>query len=113
MPRYVHRRTEPPGRSRTPSCGNPGKITLIVCRRRRTESARSVRVVEEEPLRTALGAAVRSRRRALEWSQEELAQRAGLHRNYVGGVERGERNLSLSNIAAIAQALEVPPSILL
>lgn len=54
------------------------------------------------------GQNVRRIRKALGFSQEELADRAGLHRTYVGSVERGERNISLNNIAAIAQALNVP-----
>jgi transcriptional regulator with XRE-family HTH domain len=48
-----------------------------------------------------------------DWSQEQLAERAGLHRNYVGGVERGERNVGLDNIVALAKALGVPPADLL
>jgi transcriptional regulator with XRE-family HTH domain len=40
-------------------------------------------------------------------SQEELAFRAGVHRTYLGGIERGHRNPALKNIAAIAEALEV------
>ncbi|MFC1994550.1 helix-turn-helix domain-containing protein [Chloroflexota bacterium] len=43
-------------------------------------------------------------------SQEELAFKAGVHRTYLGGIERGERNPSLKNIAAIAEALGVTMS---
>jgi len=53
------------------------------------------------------GARVRELRKKIGLSQEELAFRAGVHRNYLGGVERGERNLGLKNIKAIADALGV------
>ena len=46
-------------------------------------------------------------------NQEELGHRADLDRTYVGGVERGERNVSLRNICRLAQALGVHPSELL
>ena len=53
------------------------------------------------------GQRVRELRLARNLSQEELAFRAGLHRTYLGGIERGERNPALRNIAAIAEALGV------
>jgi transcriptional regulator with XRE-family HTH domain len=54
------------------------------------------------------GDRVRSLRHAIGLSQEALADKAGLHRTYVGSVERGERNVSLDNIYALARALGAP-----
>jgi len=56
---------------------------------------------------------VRRYRKKAGLSQEKLAERAGLHRTYIGGVERGEYNVSAINIARIAQALDIEPFILL
>ncbi len=56
------------------------------------------------------GNRVRQLRKNRGWSQEEFAHRVGLDRSYMGGVERGERNVSLENICLIATALDVPPA---
>lgn len=53
------------------------------------------------------GRAIRRRRRELDLSQEELAERAELHRNYVSGIETGTRNPSLKNIEKLAKALDI------
>ena len=55
------------------------------------------------------GRRVRTRREELGISQERLAEIAGLHRNYVGSLERGERNVALQNILRLASALKVDP----
>jgi transcriptional regulator with XRE-family HTH domain len=56
------------------------------------------------------GKRVREIRHRRGMSQEKLAELAGLHRTYVSGVERGERNISLANIERLARALAVPMS---
>jgi transcriptional regulator with XRE-family HTH domain len=71
-------------------------------------------VVENErsDIKWLFGRAVRKRRRELDLSQENLAERAGLHRNYVSDIERGDRNPSLENIQKLAKALDIKVSAL-
>ena len=53
------------------------------------------------------GEKVREERHKLGLSQEELASRAGVHRNYIGMIERAEKNITLENIEKIASALKI------
>lgn len=62
---------------------------------------------------TVFAANVRRRRLELGLSQEELAEAAGVHRTYVGMLERGEKNVTIYNIERIALALHVEPASLL
>lgn len=61
---------------------------------------------------TLLGNRIRERRKALGLTQEELAAKAGIDRSYVGGVERGERNLTFTMLCQISEALACPVSTL-
>ena len=64
-------------------------------------------MMEMKAIGVKFGQRVRELREAKHLSQEDLAFRAGVHRTYLGGIERGERNPSLRNIAALAKALGV------
>lgn len=68
--------------------------------------------IDEAALKV-FGSNIRTRRATQGLSQEQLAEVSGLDRTYVGGAERGERNLSLLNIIRIARALGVTPRDLL
>jgi len=67
----------------------------------------------EKDIRIIFGNHLRRLRRSQNISQEELAFRSGLHRTYISSVERGERNISLINIARLAKALDIKPHRLL
>ena len=60
-----------------------------------------------DPLLVAFGAAVREVRVARRITQERLAELAGIHRTYVGDVERGLRNIGLVNVGRLADALGI------
>ena len=62
---------------------------------------------DERRALSAFGTRVRELRREQGLSQEDLADRANLHRTYVGSIERGERNVALLNIHRLARALGV------
>ena len=61
----------------------------------------------QSDIKRRFGKAIRRRRRELDLSQEELAERAELHRTYVSDIERGDRNPSLENIEKLAKALNI------
>jgi transcriptional regulator with XRE-family HTH domain len=69
--------------------------------------------VNKHPSLVKLGQRIRKFRDKAEISQEELAHRADLDRTYVGGVERGERNLGVLNLLTLADALGISASVLL
>jgi len=58
-------------------------------------------------VKSRFGLAIKQRRQEIGISQEVLAERAGLHRTYIGDIERGARNLSLENIEKTARALQI------
>lgn len=69
--------------------------------------------MEKELKLLRFGRAVRAKREARDWSQEKLAEEAGLHRNYVSSLERGERNVALLNVIKLAEAFNLKASELL
>ena len=62
----------------------------------------------KEKILIQFGNTVRERRKKKGISQEELAELAGVHRTYIGMIERAEKNITLFNIQKIAKALSVP-----
>jgi transcriptional regulator with XRE-family HTH domain len=62
---------------------------------------------KKDPALVTLGANLRKAREAREWSQEEMAARCGVHRTYVGGVERGEYNVTVLTLRQFTRALGI------
>ena len=69
--------------------------------------------MDKNPILLQFGKNVQEYRRAQQMSQERLAESAGVHRTYIGMIERAEKNITLLNIAKIANALKISPSVLL
>lgn len=69
--------------------------------------------MEPKKIKLAVGERIRALRMKKGLSQEELGFESGLHRNYIGGIERGERNVAVVNLARLAKALGVRPRDLL
>jgi DNA-binding XRE family transcriptional regulator len=85
-------------------------VLIIVCRRDcilKIALSNSPTMKKPKSLLVIFGNNVRRFRKANELSQEELAYEAGLHRTYIGMIERAEKNITLLNIQKIADALEV------
>ena len=78
---------------------------FIACR---CEGGTHHRLAPMDDIRKRFGDRVRALRTNRGWSQEGFADQAGLHRTYIGSVERGEQNISLVNIERIAATLGVP-----
>ena len=78
-----------------------------VCRLIECTQLRFLRMRQNKTIQQKFGNRVRKLRKSKGWSQEEFADECGLHRTYIGAIERGERNVSLNNIHAIAKALDI------
>jgi transcriptional regulator with XRE-family HTH domain len=77
-----------------------------------TASRKATTIPGLSPAHGAFGDAIRAIRKEQGISQEAFALKCGLDRSYFGAVERGERNVSLTNILRIAEALEIRPAAL-
>ena len=64
-------------------------------------------MISKHDILNLFGENVRKYRRLLDISQEELSNRADLHRTYIGMIERAEKNITLVNMEKIANALQV------
>ncbi|WP_342482088.1 helix-turn-helix transcriptional regulator (plasmid) [Brevundimonas sp. BH3] len=68
--------------------------------------------MNRDPDLVKFGETVRRLRQSRKLSQEALAELSDLHRNYIGGIERGERNVGIKAVYSLARALKVPPDAL-
>jgi transcriptional regulator with XRE-family HTH domain len=66
--------------------------------------------MDAKQMQHSLGRIIQARRNKLGYSQESFADYIGVHRTYVGSVERGERNITLKNLLVIAKGLKMPLS---
>lgn len=64
---------------------------------------------ERDRFLQAFGEVIRGQRTTRRWTQEDLAERAGMHRTFVGALERGDHGMNLDRLPALARALEVQP----
>jgi transcriptional regulator with XRE-family HTH domain len=69
----------------------------------------SIRIRKKTQVQIEFGKRLKTKRQELGFTQEQLAEKAGLTHSYLGSIERGERNVSLGNIVALAKALMISP----
>lgn len=87
-------------------CPRPHIVRLFVTAKL-SEPYESMSPPSGQELLETFGRSLREKRKRQGLSQEELAARASLDRSYVGGIERGERNVSLENLAKLARGLDI------
>lgn len=69
--------------------------------------------MDSKQIQRSIGRVIQARRSRLGYSQESFADAIGVHRTYIGSVERGERNVTLKNLLLIAEGLKMPLSTLI
>lgn len=82
-------------------------ITLVIITNFASEEINTLSM-EKEPILLKFGKNVQKIRKIRHLSQEQLAELAGVHRTYIGMIERAEKNITLYNIERIAKGLNVP-----
>lgn len=71
------------------------------------------KIMDTKQMQRSVGKIIQARRSKLGYSQESFADAVGVHRTYIGSVERGERNVTLKNLLLIADGLKMPLSTLI